>query len=216
MADERDGGFHVAVSSWGDFAYRGVHVRYARTFENVLSGVHVLESAPLPLPTELSAWDPAMVRIDERWYVGFVESPYQDPTRGFDFHPALARSEVGGRITELSRVGADLARHQTEGVILQKIGGRWYLLASDGEKRQYPVYNLAVSELCALNAPYGTNIPHPQIVPIPDGDGTQYLLITFNGTPFHEPVLGYGTHGDFIVMRASQRVRGHEFASRGG
>jgi hypothetical protein len=31
-------------------------------------------------------------------------------------------------VTELQRVGADLSRGETEGVILQKIGGRWYLL----------------------------------------------------------------------------------------
>jgi hypothetical protein len=62
-----------------------------------------------------------------------------------------------------------------------------------------------------LNAPYGTNIPHPQIVPIPDRGRTYYLLLTFDGTPFHQEVLGYGTHGDFIVMRASQTISGYEF-----
>jgi hypothetical protein len=214
VIDERDGGFHVAVSGWGDFSFNGVHVHYVRTSEDVLSGVHVLESAPLPLPTGLSSWDPAMARIDGRWYVAFVESPYQDRVRGFDFHPALARSEAGGAVTELGRVGADLTRHQTEGVILQKIGGRWYLLASDGKARQYPVYDLSMRELGVLNAPYGTNIPHPQIVPVPHGGRTRYLLITFNGTPFHEPMLGYGTHGDLILMRASQSVPGYEFTPR--
>ena len=214
VADERDGGFHVAVSGWGDFAFRGVHVRYVRTFDDILDGVHVLESARMPLPTDVSSWDPSMVRIDDRWWVGFVESPYQDPERGFDFRPVLARGEAGGTLSRLQRVGADLSRGETEGVILQKIGGRWYLLASDGDERQYRVYDLSMRLLGFLDAPYGTNIPHPQVVPVSDRGRTRYLMITFDGTQYFEPVLGYGTHGDLIVMRAAQTVGGHEFPPR--
>jgi hypothetical protein len=211
VADDHDGGFHVAVSSWGDFAFKGMHVRYCRTFNNILSGVHVLKSARMSLPTDVSAWDPSMVRIGGRWYVGFVESPYQDPTRGFNFHPALARSDRGGSLNRLSKVGADLSRDQTEGTILQKVGGRWYLLASDGVDRQYRVYDLSMKLLGFLKAPYGSNIPHPQVVPISNRGQTTYLLITFEGTQYHEELLGYGTHGDLIVMRAAQTRRGSEF-----
>jgi hypothetical protein len=211
VADERDGGFHIAVSSWGDFAFKGVHVRYCRTFENILSGVHVLKSARMPLPTDLSAWDPSMVRIGGRWYVGFVESAYQDPARGFNFHPTLARSEMGASPNRLSKVGADLSRDQTEGTILQKVGGRWYLLASDGADRQYRVYDLSMNLLGFLKAPYGSNIPHPQVIPVSDRGQTTYLLITFEGTQYHEKLLGYGTHGDLIIMRAAQARRGSEF-----
>jgi hypothetical protein len=211
VADEHDSGFHVAVSSWGDFAFKGVHVRYCRTFENILSGVHVLKSARMSLPTDVSAWDPSMVRIEGRWYVGFVESPYQDPARGFNFHPALARSERGGSLNRLSKVGADLSRDQTEGTILQKVGGRWYFLASDGADRQYRVYDLSMKLLGFLKAPYGSNIPHPQVIPISDRGQTTYLLITFEGTQYHEKLLGYGTHGDLVIMRATQTTRGSEF-----
>jgi hypothetical protein len=214
VADEREGGFHVAVSSWGDFAFKGVHVRYCRTFENILSGVHVLKSARMSLPTDVSAWDPSMVRIGGRWYVGFVESPYQDPARGFNFHPALARSDRGGSLNRLSKVGADLSRDQTEGTILQKVGGRWYLLASDGADRQYRVYDLSMKLLGFLKAPYGSNIPHPQVVPIFKRGQTSYLLITFEGTQYHEKLLGYGTHGDLIIMRAAQTRQGSEFERR--
>jgi hypothetical protein len=214
VADEREGGFHVAVSSWGDFAFKGVHVRYCRTFENILSGVHVLKSARMSLPTDVSAWDPSMVRIGGRWYVGFVESPYQDPARGFNFHPVLARSDRGGSLNRLSKVGADLSRDQTEGTILQKVGGRWYLLASDGADRQYRVYDLSMKLLGFLKAPYGSNIPHPQVVPIFKRGQTSYLLITFEGTQYHEKLLGYGTHGDIIIMRAAQTRQGSEFERR--
>lgn len=215
VLDEGGGGFLFAVSSWGDFAFKGVHVRYGRTSEDILSGVHVLESARMPLPTDLSAWDPGMTRIDERWYVSFVESPYQDPARGFNFRPALARSERGRPVTELTKVGADLSRGQTEGPILQKVGSRWFLLASDGDDRRYRVYDLSVNHLGFLKAPYGTNIPHPQVIPVFDEGRTTYWLITFEGTQVYEKLLGYGTHGDVIVMRAAQTRQGAEFPPAG-
>ena len=50
-----------------------------------------------------------------------------------------------------------------------------------------------------LDAPYGTNLPHPQVFDLPDG---QRVLVTFDGTQYGKRVLGYGTHGDVIVMRA--------------
>jgi len=69
-----------------------------------------------------------------------------------------------------------------------------------------------------LDAPHPTNIPHPQIVPIPiTRDGrrrTKYIMITFNGDQFFERVLGYGTHGDFFVIQATRTVAGWEFRPR--
>jgi len=40
----------------------------------------------------------------------------------------------------------------------------------------------------------------PRFVPVGDG---RYLLVTFDGTPYGGKVLGYGGHGDVIVMRSS-------------
>ena len=69
-----------------------------------------------------------------------------------------------------------------------------------------------------LDAPHPTNIPHPQIVPIPikrrGRKMTKYIMITFNGDQYYIERLGYGTHGDFYVMQARQRVRGWEFPRR--
>lgn len=188
--------FILLMSSWGDFDFAGVHVRHVVTKADVLSGVHVLATERLPLPTQVSAWDPALTKIDGRWHVAFVESPAQQPA--FVFHPALAAGRRGADYDEgLTLLGADLSVDQTEGTILQKIDGRWYLLASDGDARQYPVYDLRMRKLGTLDAPYGTNIPHPMVVRV---DG-QWWMTTFNGTQYAEPVLGYGGHGDFILMR---------------
>ncbi|MFJ9779604.1 hypothetical protein ACIRSS_08470 [Amycolatopsis sp. NPDC101161] len=192
-----DDRFILLMSSWGDFSFTGVHVRHTVTRENVLSGVHVLPTRQLPLPTTVSSWDPALTRIDGRWHIAFVESPAQQPA--FVFHPALAAAPRGADYDDgLTLLGADTSVSQTEGTILQRVGGRWYLFASDGDAREYPVYDLRLRKLGTLNAPYGTNIPHPMLVRI----GNRWWLPTFNGTQYAEDVLGYGGHGDFILMRA--------------
>ena len=197
----RDGErWQVATSSWGDFAYEGVHVRHLATTDDVLHGVHVLETEPTPLPTRVGSWDPGMTRIDGRWYIGFVESPSQEP---FDFHPALAVGPVGGDgpWDRLELAGAATDLHQCEGPILTEVDGEWWLLASDGAGRAYPVFDLQVQRRGRLDAPYGTNLPHPQLVELPDGGR---LLLTFDGSQYAPRVMGYGGHGDVLVMRSRE------------
>ena len=196
VRDDEEDRWIVATSSWGDFAFDGVHVRHVVTADDVLSGVHVLETEPTPLPTDVSAWDPGMTRIDGRWHVSFVESPSQDP---FDFHPALAVAPEGKDWDQdLELVGAATDLHQCEGSILTLVGDDWWFLASDGDGRGYPVLDLDLKPRGHLDAPYETNIPHPQLVPLDDGG---FLLVTFDGTQYAEDVLGYGSHGDVLIMR---------------
>ncbi|SDM15440.1 hypothetical protein [Allokutzneria albata] len=199
--DERRNRYIVAMSSWGDFAFNGVHVRHVETAANVLSGVHVLRTARFPLPTAVSAWDPSLTRIGDRWHVAFVESPRQSPV--FEFHPALAVGPPGGTYHQDLRLRrADTSLDQTEGTIIQRVGDRWYLFASDGDAREYRVYDLeTMNHLGSLDAPYRTNIPHPQLVEVPTPTGTRWWLVTFDGTQYAEGVLGYGGHGDVLVMR---------------
>lgn len=193
--DERDR-WIVATSSWGDFAFDGVHIRHVVTSEDVLQGVHVLDTEPTALPSRLSAWDPGLTRIDGRWHVSFVESPSQDP---FDFHPALAVGPEGKDWdADLELVGSATDLHQCEGPIMAQVGGEWWLLASDGDGRAYPVFDLQLKRRGELDAPYETNIPHPQLVPL---EGGRFLLVTFDGTQYAEDLLGYGTHGDVLIMR---------------
>jgi hypothetical protein len=187
----------VATSSWGDFDVDGVHVRHTETTDDVLHGVHVLGTTRTSLPTSVSSWDPGITKIDGRWHVSFVESPSQDP---FDFHPALAAGPEGAAWHDrLELVGADTTLHQCEGPILAQVQGEWWFLASDGDARHYPVYDVRMRRVGRLDAPYGTNIPHPQLVPLEDGS---HLLVTFDGTQFVPRVMGYGGHGDVIVMRS--------------
>jgi len=186
----------VATSSWGDFTPGSIHVRHVETEADVLSGVHLLETGPTPLPTTHGSWDPSLQRRDGTWQVAFVESPSQDP---FDFHPALTRTTEDDWTAALEPVFAADDLHQCEGPILVELDGETWLLASDGDGRNYPVFDLQGRRRGRLDAPYPTNIPHPQLVPDPAGG---WWLITFDGTPYGERVLGYGTHGDVVLMHS--------------
>jgi hypothetical protein len=193
----------VATSSWGDFDAQadgnGVHVRHLTTTDDLLSGVHLLRTEPTALPTDVSSWDPGFTRVEDRWFLGFVESPSQAP---FDFHPALANTSDASPFTGLTRVGAAEELHRCEGPVIARVGGRWCLLASDGRTRTYPVFDLAMGRLGRLDASYPTNIPHPQLVQRADGS---WLMVSFDGTQYAPRRLGYGGHGDVVVMAPRDR-----------
>lgn len=198
----------VAVSSWGDFApHRRVGIRHLTTSEDLLAGVHVLDTEPAPMPTPHGSYDPALTRIDGRWHVAFVASVGHQPS---DFHPALAVGPVGADDwTEgLQLVGAASDLHQCEGPVLARPGGAgapWRFLASDGDARCYPVFDLSLRRIGDLDAPYGTNLPHPQVIDLPGGG---QAIVTFDGTQVRERTLGYGSHGDVVVLRSTARPAG--------
>src|SRR5215218_637904 len=224
--DDTTSEFIIGVSTWGDFTYQGVEIYHTRVKVlptediKVLHGVHVLTGQELTLPTALPTpptghWDPHFVRIGQLWYVAFVESPTQG--NPWDHHPALAK---GSTIENLTLVDAKEELRQTEGMVIQKINGKWYVLCSSGRGEitfegvppaHYRIYDLSMNLVGTLNAPYVTNIPHPMVTPLPDlpGQGdTKWIMLTFNETFFYiDPVpglanvgLGYGTHGNFVVM----------------
>jgi len=188
----------VLTSAWGDFRPGSVHVRHATTTDDLLRGVHLLHTQRLALPTRHATWDPGGARIDGRWHVSFVESSSQRP---FRFHPALAAGPRDAAQWHEGLVlrGAGSHLTQCEGPILTPYGGQWWLPASDGHARAYPLFDLDLHERGRLQAPYPTNIPHPQTIPLPDGGR---LLVTFDGTGYAEPLLGYGGHGDVLVLRS--------------
>lgn len=193
-----DGSAIILVSSWGDFD-ENVHVRHLRTDRGILSGVHILPSEPLPLPTALNTWDPTLQRHKESWWLGFVECQAFSPR--FDFRPALARSQAATSYdSPYEYVGADTLHHQTEGTLLTQLGGELRLLASDGDAKDYPVYDLQMNRIAQIRAPYESNIPHPFLI---DGPGAVWMM-TFDGTPVSPDILGYGTHGDILIFKSGK------------
>ena len=204
------GGWLVATSTWGDFETpktragrrtpAGLRVTLAETDADLLHGTHVLDTRELPLPTDgldsIATWDPHLVRRDGEWLVGFVSA-----RRFFDFHPALA---AGPSLDDLRLLGAATDRTATEGTTLVEVDGRMVVLASDGresprgQRARFPVLDLEMRDLGVLDAPYPTNLPWPSVAHV---DGA-WLMATFNGRAVGEKLLGYGTHGDLVVMRA--------------
>ncbi|GCD90573.1 hypothetical protein [Nocardioides sp. LS1] len=205
----REDDWLVATSTWGDFDRRrpgaSVAITLATTRADLLAGRHVLDTRPLAVPTtglrSVGVWDPHLVRIGDTWHVGFVSAP-----KFFRFHPALA---AGPSLDELTLVGADTGRIATEGTTLVRLDDGWRVLASDGrdgrrgQRRGYPVYDLALAEVGGLDAPYPTNIPWPTLVREDDG----WLMVGFNGAPYGGRLVGYGSHGDVVLMRTSPADR---------
>lgn len=210
VLDEENDRWLVLVSSWGDHTPDGgVHVRHATVRgADLLSGVHVLRTERLRLPTTASAWDPSLAKVGAHWYLAFTECTSFGPPR-YAFHPALAATSDAELTSGLVRVGADEALEQAEGTILQRLASTWYLLASDRDAAQYPVYDLDVRRVGVLRAPYGSNIPHPMVFSTRRGCRRPWWLVTFDGTPWQEDLLGYGTHGDLLVLRG-RRSRARE------
>lgn len=201
----------VMVSSWGDFTpERGVHARGAISSADLVHGVHLVDTEllDLPEPAGRSTWDPSLRRCDDGWLLSYVAAPSVAP---FRFHPALARTSSGDPFTDLRPVGAGgPAEGLTAGegpVLVDRAGSTW-LVASDGARRRFPVFeSTSMAPAGALDAAYPSNIPHPQLLERQDGS---WMMLTFDGTRLERrrresgrrPVLGYGTHGDAVVMRA--------------
>lgn len=195
----------VATSTWGDFDSNRpgatVAVTLAESGADLLSGRHVLDTRPLALPTDglrsVGVWDPHLVRAGDRWLVGYVSA-----RKFFRFHPVLAE---GPDLDALSLRGAAGDRTATEGTTLARLDGTWRVLASDGrdgrrgQRRGFPVFDLEMAQVGALDAPYPTNIPWPTLVDLGGGD---WLMLAFNGAAYGGPLVGYGTHGDVVVQRS--------------
>ena len=211
VRDEENDRWVVVTSTWGDFTGDRVDVHYstAPLSTDLLHGVHVLETQQLKLPVDglpteaVGQWDPHLVQIDDRWYVAFVNA-----REFFDFYPVLARGERGADFTDLSLVGSDPSKNETEGVTLQRVDGQWFVLASNGDnspediRDQYPVYDLTMAQVGTLDAPHPSNIPWPTVFPTPASrDRTRWMMVTFDGTAWYRDVLGYGSHGKVLVLQ---------------
>lgn len=194
----------VAASTWADFDKAdnpSVRVTLAETTADLLTGEHLLDTRELPLPTDgfrsVGVWDPHLLRHQDRWWVGYVSA-----RKYFAFHPVLA---TGPELDQLDLVAAATERRATEGTTLTVTPEGLRVLASDGRdnprglRERFPVLDTDLHEVGTLTAPYPTNIPWPTVIPDPDGP----WLVTFNGAEAGGELLGYGTHGQVVLMRAA-------------
>lgn len=181
--------YEVAVSGWGDFVDVG---RVHRTqLGDLPRGRAVrLPVTPMPLPTGFSAWDPAMTWVDGSWYVAFVECWEQRPR--FRFRPVLVRT--ASLEEEGERVGSDELHEQTEGMMFIRSGDHVHLLASDGDSRDFPVYDLGMHRIGTWPAPYDSGIPHQALV---RWAGNR-VWFSSDDSPY-DPDLPWGSHGDLVL-----------------
>ncbi|CAM4319231.1 hypothetical protein [Nocardiopsis rhodophaea] len=120
-----------------------------------------------------------------------------------EFHPVLAVCESGASLGEPMAVAArDRSARRTEGCVLRRAGTQWWALATDDAERRYKVYDLDLRPQGDIDAPYVSGGPHPQVFPVAETPGADWVLITFDGSQYAPDVLGYGTEGGLIVMRS--------------
>ncbi|WP_028659245.1 hypothetical protein [Nocardioides insulae] len=201
-----DGRWLVATSTWGDFDASAppgsLRVILARSDADLLSGRHVLDTAPLALPTDgltsVGVWDPHLLRTSAGWLVGYLSA-----RRFFSFHPVLAE---GPDLGSLRLRAAATTRNATEGTTLAALDGHPVVLASDGrdgrrgQRAAYPVFDLDLRQLGTLDAPYPTNLPWPTLVPTGNG----LVMVGFDGTRYAGRLPGYGTHGAVHFARETR------------
>ncbi|MEU3309319.1 hypothetical protein [Nocardiopsis sp. NPDC006832] len=198
--DEASGHFSLVVCG-GDLPTPGVHVRCARTDADLLTGVHVIPNTRLAAPSTLSAWEPSLARIDGRWHVLYADVVRLAPE--LEFRPVLAVSEPGADLSAPMTIAAvDTASRRTEGCVLRRVGGGWWALATDDAQRVYKVYDMDLRRLGEIDAPYVSGGPHPQAFPVSSEPGADWVMVTFDDEQYAQDVLGYGTEGNVVVMRA--------------
>ena len=89
--------------------------------------------------------------------------------------------------------------------MIARVDEQWRVLASDGpeghrhQRSRFPVFDLTMREVGVLDAEHPTNLPWPSVLESEDS----VLMVTFDGTTYGGGVPGYGTHGDFLVLRAA-------------
>ena len=169
-----------------------------RPTADLLTGVHVLDTEPTPLPTEPGHLGPRPAPGSTAAGTSrFVESPSQDP---FDFHPALAVGPGSGRrqpwSEDLELVAAADDLHQCEGPILAAGRGTTWLLASDRSDRTTPSSTSTGSAAAASTRRTRRTSRIPSWCRIPGAGG---WMVTFDGTQYAEDVMGYGGHGDVVA-----------------
>ena len=171
------------TSSWGDFdAGLASTCATPTTTDDVLQrGARARHRADAAADRRTAAWDPACTRIDGTWHVGVRREPLPGPVRlppGSGRAPAARDLDRGPRRRSAAADDAAPVRGPDPRDAWAGRRGCWPATA---DARSYPVFDLAGRRVGRLDAPYPTNIPHPQLVPT-----TRTVagwMVTFDGTP---------------------------------
>ncbi|WP_433892673.1 hypothetical protein [Streptomyces sp. CA-111067] len=200
VADPAGSGFHTYACTFGDGDVHpgAASVVYAPPQGDLLTGVHVVQGAT----RALDGIDASVVHLADGWYAAYRAQA--GPTVARAVTPDFAGATVLG--------GNDDGGVYHEGTKLQRVGGQWYMLS--GSEQDFRVYDMAAATVGTLDAPTGSPgwCAQPLLTPVPDGEGTRWLLITFNDVQY--PGCD-GSMGEFRVQSAG-RTPGWEFGSDAG
>lgn len=210
--DNNENCFHIFVSNWGDWTNVGpAKIVYGKCYNDLLNGIHVIDEVRyLNIPTTVagnSAYDPDVVKYDDKWHIFYTESSKTADTNSFSAHVA------GDTLDNLMQVADDRSAlsGSYEGCKVQKIGGEWFVFSSNlTEYRCCKAEDM--SFVCNVKAPeIGNNSakPHFTIIPIPYGNKTKLIVVSFDNTQYSS--IGIHTRGNWYVFENDKLLDGYEF-----
>ena len=210
--DKEENCYHIFVSNWGDWENVGpAQVVYAKCYDDVLNGIKIIdETTMLNIPvtlTEGSAYDPDVIKIDGEWHIYYTESSKSADISSFSGYAK------GKTLDSLVKVADDKVAQSGsyEGCKVQKIGGEWFVFSSN--LTEYRCCNgKDMSFVCNVNAPkIGNNSakPHFTIVPVPCGNKTKLIVVSFDNTQYSN--IGIHTRGNWFVFENDRLLDGYEF-----
>ena len=186
----------VATSSWGDFDGR---LRRARAAPRH-AGRPALRRAPAghrapDLPTAHDAWDPGFTRVDGTVVPGLRREPVAAPLR-LPPRPRVDRRPtpypgrgLPGSVPPTACTSARARSSLGSGTS----GGCSPATVTAGLPGVRPVDAAGRHTRRAVPEQH----PHPRLLRRDDGS---WLMVTFDGTQRAERTMGYGGHGDVVVM----------------
>lgn len=167
---------------------------------DLLRGLHVLSDFhEVVVPGTKPRWDADAVKIDGTWYVAYA-SRTADLLLG-TFFPALASSNALDGV--FVAVGDDDTQTDAEGMHFAKVGDTYYVCSS--ASTGLLIYDMEMTLVDTI-VPTGFVLgaaphPHCNLIALPVGNRTRYVLETFNRT------LGLGggdgTYGDREIYESA-------------
>ena len=207
--------FKYFVPRWGEdrgFTMSGASSRmlYKEVDENLLNGVHIIDSMTiLNIGGRDVTYDPAVVKHNNEWYMGFSYYPSGSISGSYRF--SLVKTTDFNTFTTI----VDTSLYDLyEGQKVVKIADTLFIATANTSVFRF--FNLNGNSRGTISTPISglTQPQHPAIIPIQSNGKTRFLLLTFDtGNSSFHPSYGLNnyTNGNTYIYISNQSEQGYEY-----